>query len=112
VIVALVLLGAVGAVVFLRRRRWDRRRQGAKTPDGRVLVAWEEAEESLALAGVPRRLSETPFEYAARVPRTAGVEGEVLAALASATATAAFSSEGVDGATAVRAEAAAGEIRA
>jgi transglutaminase-like putative cysteine protease len=107
-----LLAAAVGAVLLVRRRRWHRRRQEATTPDRRVLVAWAEAEDSLSLAGLPRRPSETPFEYAARVPHPAGVPGEVLAALAADTATAAFSAEGVDGATAARAEAAAADVRA
>ena len=46
------------------------------------------------------------------MPRPAGVGEEVLAALASETATAAFSATGVDGAGATRAEAAAAHVRA
>src|SRR5205085_948668 len=62
-IVALVA-GAAGVGIARRRQSFRRRRSAAATPDARALVAWEEAEEALALAGHPRRRAETPAEYA------------------------------------------------
>jgi hypothetical protein len=113
-VASLVGIAGAGVLALLmnRRRRWHRRRTANTGTDGRVLVAWEETEESLGLAGLPRHPSETPFEYASRVPRASGMAGAPLASLAEATASAAFSPEGVDGATAAQAEAAAAEVRA
>jgi hypothetical protein len=110
-VLAVLLLGALVTLSLMNARRRRLRRAGATTPEGRVLVAWEDAEELLALAGVPRRGSETPREYAGRAPRLTDVSSEVLAALAADTETAAYSSAGVDAATVARAEAAAAEVR-
>jgi hypothetical protein len=60
-----------------------------------VLVAWEEAEEALGLAGHGRRRAETPHEYAHRVPGPAGVSPGPLQQLAGDTEAAAYSAGGV-----------------
>jgi transglutaminase-like putative cysteine protease len=106
------LLGAgAGAVPLSRRWRRDRRRVTATTPEARVLVAWEEVEEALGLAGLPRRADETSTEYARRVPRTGAVSPTLLAELAGDTTAAAFSASGVEEAVATRAEQSATTIR-
>ncbi|MGE0795073.1 MAG: DUF3488 and DUF4129 domain-containing transglutaminase family protein [Acidimicrobiia bacterium] len=56
------LLGMTVARQLVRRRR----RHGADGPAQLVLVAWREAIGALDRAGLPRRPSETPAEYARR----------------------------------------------
>jgi hypothetical protein len=91
-----VLAGAAMAAVVLRRRRaMDRRRAAATTPDERALVAWQEAEEALALAGYPRKRAETPDEYAGRIPALANISPDPVHQLAFATSVAAYSAGGV-----------------
>lgn len=65
-----VLLAA--AVPVARQLRRRRRRAGADTPRERVLVAWDEAEEDLAVTGLPRQRWETAAEYTARVGPVGG----------------------------------------
>jgi transglutaminase-like putative cysteine protease len=78
-------------------RRWVvlRRRAAARTPSDRVLVSWQEVEEALALAGHPRRRSETPAEFAARAAPDVGAAERQLTRLASDTAAAGFAPAGV-----------------
>jgi hypothetical protein len=77
-----------------------------------VLVAWEEAEEILAVAaGLPRRPAETPLEYAARVTAAAPVDVGSMVELARSTLAAGFSVSGVDGATAARAVEVGDDVR-
>jgi transglutaminase-like putative cysteine protease len=113
--VTLALLAAalylIGVPVAGRVRR-SRRRAGAGTPTARVLVAWEEAGEDLALAGLGRRPAETANEYAERARVGAAGAAPALAELAGHLSAAAFSPAGVDEAAAVRAEAAAAVVRA
>lgn len=107
-IVAGVLLAAVVAYVtfvpLAKRRRRRRRREAAATPAGRVLVAWEEAAEDMAAAGLPRRPDETAVEYAHRVRKAAGPAGATLVRLADDTTAAAWSAGGVAPEVAARAE--------
>ena len=63
----LVLAAVAAGTAAIRRRRFMARRRGAAaTADARVLVAWEEAEEALGLAGHPRRLAK-PAQGAAEM---------------------------------------------
>ena len=102
-------LTAVPVVRTLRRRR---RRAAAVTPQARVLVAWEEAEEILAVAaGLPRRPAETPLEYAARVAAAAPLDAGLMVALAHDTSAAGFSARGVDDGTADRSETTVADMR-
>jgi transglutaminase-like putative cysteine protease len=97
----LVLAGAAGlwlitvpAVRAVRRRR---RRDRAVAEAERVLLAWEEAAEWLALSGAPRRPGETLLEHAGRAPRVVGLGPEaarLLEELAVDAATAAYAPEG------------------
>lgn len=112
----LLILAVNGAYVGLvmGARRWvrSRRRARATTPSLRVLVAWTEAEEALALAGVARAPAETPAEYVARVA-AAGFPPPVvtpLAALAEETAVAGFAPAGAGGTGAERAASAAAAV--
>ena len=94
VLVALVLLYGAGGPAAKRRRR-RRRREAASTPAERVLVAWEEATEDMAAAGLPSRPDETAVEYAHRVRKAAGPAGAPLTRLADDTTAAAWSAGGV-----------------
>ena len=109
---ALALLGGayVVGVPLLARRRRQLRRDAARTPADRVLVAWAEAEEDLAAAGMAQRPSETAPEFAHRVARSAGPSGAGLVRLADDTSAAAWSSGGVAAEVATRAEAEAAGI--
>jgi transglutaminase-like putative cysteine protease len=117
-VLVIAALGAlyVGGVPLGRRGLVRRRRAAARTASDRVLVSWQEVEEALALAGHPRRRSETPAEFAARSAPEVGAAGTQLARLAVDTAAAGFAPSGVP-ADAVpqaelAAEAVAGELRA
>lgn len=118
----LILLanGAYLAVV-VGGRRWlrGRRRAAAATPSARVLVAWAEAEEALAAAGMPRLAAETATEFASRVAasRVAAVRGwsEIagrLVELAQASGLARFAPGGAPAGTAAAACQAAAELEA
>jgi transglutaminase-like putative cysteine protease len=108
VILAIVAgLGAVGLALVppVRALRRRRRRAAATTPRDRVLLAWEEAEEILAVAaGLPRRPAETPLEYAARVTSSAELDRALMSHLARDTMAARFSAAGVDETVADEAE--------
>jgi hypothetical protein len=110
-VIAVLLGGAAGTGIARRRRAFNRRRAGATTPDARALVAWEEAEEALGLAGYPRRRAETPREYAGRVPGPAGISPGPMSTLAGATAEAAYSAGGVGSEDAAAAHQAADQVR-
>ncbi len=81
IVVALVLAWGVGIPLLARRRRLRRRAaaQGAE----RVMVAWSEAADSLALVGSGRRRSETMQEHARRTARSPGTPTEVAPELSS-----------------------------
>ena len=103
--------GTLGVLMARRRQAFNRRRASATTPDAQALVAWEEAEEALALAGYPRKRAETPAEYARRVPGPAVISPGPMADLAGATAAAAYSASGVGPEDAAAALAAADLVR-
>ena len=103
--VVLALAGLYATVVPLAKRRRRRlRRQAASTPADRVLVAWAEATEDMAAAGLPSRPDETAVEYAHRVRKAAGPAGAPLTRLADDTTAAAWSAGGVAPEVAARAE--------
>ncbi|HEX9969792.1 MAG TPA: transglutaminase-like domain-containing protein, partial [Acidimicrobiales bacterium] len=72
-LVLVLALAWVVGVPSLKRARRNRRRAAATDPAGRVLVAWAEAEDALAAAGVARRRSETIDEFATRAPGAASL---------------------------------------
>ena len=109
VLAGLVVLYGAGVPLANRRRR-RRRRAGAATPADRVLVAWAEAVEDLAAAGLGRRRWETAPEFARRVSRAAGPAGPALVRLADDTSAAAWSADGVAAGVAVRATAEAANV--
>jgi transglutaminase-like putative cysteine protease len=80
VLVGLFALWAV-AVPGARRALRARRRAAAVDSRDRVLVAWEEATEALAGAGVPRAPAETADEFARRAAREAKLSTHAAAAL-------------------------------
>ena len=110
-LIVLVGLGILALLIGRRRQAFNRRRGAASTPDARALVAWEEAEEALTLAGYPRKRAETPAEYARRVPGPATISPAPMGALAEATAAAAYSEGGVSPDEAAAALTAANQIR-
>jgi transglutaminase-like putative cysteine protease len=79
IVLALALAWVVGIPVLVRRRR-DRRRAAAQGAD-RVMVAWAEAADSLALMGVGRQASETLEEHARRAARSRVSPSDVPGAL-------------------------------
>jgi hypothetical protein len=106
VVAAALLVAAVPAGRWLVR---SRRRAAASTPTARVLLAWDEAAEALALAGARRRPSETVTELAGRAE---GLGGAPLVELARMRSAAAFSPAGADEPTAGKAEVAAADVTA
>ena len=109
---AVALLAYGGGVPLLGRLRHSRRRARAATPTARVLVAWDEAGDDLALAGLGRLPSETAPEYAGRAGWVAAGVAAPLTELADHVSVAAYSPTGVDEAAAGRAESAAAAVRA
>lgn len=97
---------AVGIPAARRAVRAGRRRR-ASGPSEQVMAAWQEAEESLALAGHPRRASETPPEFARRSAPVVRDAGARLARLAEETTVAGFSVRGPDEGSVSEARAAA-----
>jgi transglutaminase-like putative cysteine protease len=79
IVVALALAWGVGIPLIARRRRLRRRAtaHGAE----RVIVAWSEAADSLALMGAGRRPSETLQEHARRTARSPVAPKEVAPSL-------------------------------
>lgn len=108
-VLAVVALYVVGVPLAKRRRR-RLRREAAATPADRVLVAWTEATEDMAAAGLARRPDETAVEYSHRVCRAAGPAGAALVRLADDTTAAAWSAGGVATEVAVRAQAEAADV--
>ena len=114
-LIALVGLVWGGGVPWAKRLRRDRRRTAANRPGERVLVAWDEASEALALAGARRQLAETLPEYAGRAARTtalAGESAERLRQLAADAAAASYAAGELDAAAAARAFETAARIEA
>jgi transglutaminase-like putative cysteine protease len=117
---ALVLIATVGVlwgggVPLAKRMRRDRRRSAAAKPSDRVLVAWDETTEALALAGARRHLAETMPEYAGRAARAASLEAETsarLRQLADDAAAASYSSHELEPAAVARAVETAARIEA
>jgi transglutaminase-like putative cysteine protease len=110
-LVALVALYGAGVPMAKRRRRRTRR-AAAATPTDRVLVAWAEATDDMAAAGMTARPEETAAEFAHRVCRAAGPAGAGLVRLADDSSAAAWSAAGVAAEVAARAEAEAAGISA
>jgi transglutaminase-like putative cysteine protease len=79
IVVAIALAWGVGIPLVVRRRRL-RRRAAARGAE-RVMVAWTEAADSLALMGAGRRASETLQEHARRTARSSVAPTEVAPAL-------------------------------
>jgi transglutaminase-like putative cysteine protease len=109
---AALLLAYLVGVPLAKRQRRRRRRDTARTGADRVLVAWAEAEEDMAAAGMARRPWETAPEFSHRVSRTAGPAGPPLVRLADDTSAAAWSAGGVAVEVATRAEAEAANVAA
>jgi transglutaminase-like putative cysteine protease len=109
--IAVAVAGVLGVFIGRRRSAFRRRRAAATTADARALVAWQEAEEALTLAGHPRKRAETPAEYARRVPGPATISPGPMSDLADATAAAAYSETGIDPADAAAATEAADQVR-
>lgn len=108
-------VAAVLAIPTAKRHRRKRRRRAAASADERALVAWAEASESLAQAGLPRQVAETVHEHAGRVASTADLPpptARALAELADAAALASYSAAPVAPEVATRAIAAAATIEA
>jgi transglutaminase-like putative cysteine protease len=85
-ILALLLLLAVAWLVgvpALRRRQRAQRWRSARGPSDRVLLAWEDANEVLSLAGAGRRPAETYAEHARRVGPSPAVGQPASSALTS-----------------------------
>jgi transglutaminase-like putative cysteine protease len=80
VLAALLAAWAV-AVPTAKRIRRSRRRAGATDAAGRVLVAWQEASESLKATRVGRRPAETMRDYAGRATRQVPLREESATAL-------------------------------
>ncbi|MFN2504184.1 MAG: transglutaminaseTgpA domain-containing protein [Acidimicrobiales bacterium] len=90
-----LVVAAAAAIPLGRHWLTQRRRASAATPSDKVLVAWAEAEEALAMAGHARRRSETATEFAARAASAVGEAGDDLNRLAGTTTAAGFDPEGV-----------------
>jgi hypothetical protein len=110
-LVAFAVVAYAVGVPLLGGLRRARRRAGATTPTARVLVAWDEAGEDLARAGLGRLPAETAPEYARRLDIVSPETSGALAALAADLSAAAFSASGVSDDAAARAEAAAGAVK-
>ncbi|MEY2566470.1 MAG: hypothetical protein QOE35_999 [Actinomycetota bacterium] len=112
-VLTLVLWG--GGVPVAKRLRRDRRRTAAARPGDRVLVAWDEAAEALALAGARRHLAETMPEYAGRAARTTALDGDAathLRELAADATAASYAADELDAAAVARAVQTAARIEA
>jgi hypothetical protein len=89
-----------------KRLRRDRRRTAAARPGDRVLVAWDETAEALALAGARRHLAETMPEYAGRAARTTALDTDAadqLRHLAADATAASYAADELDAAAVQRA---------
>jgi len=111
--VVAVLALALAAVPVAKATRRRRRRRAATTPRARVLLAWEEAAQSLARAGAARRADETISEHATRATGTADLPAPAVAAftaLAGAATAASYRAASVEGRAATQATAAAAMV--
>ena len=97
----LYLLGALAAVAA-RRARW--RWRARRGPDERTRVAWLEANDALALAGLVPEPAETPLEFSARAALRLDADREAHRSLAVATTAADYAAGGVSTAAAEQAE--------
>ncbi len=112
-VLALVLAVAVllvAATPVARRARHRRLRAAATTPERRIDLAWNDAVDDLALAGVPRSPAETHREYGTRAQVALPAHRDPIAQLASTSEIGAFAGSGVDEPLAGQAERAAAEI--
>jgi transglutaminase-like putative cysteine protease len=106
--IPLLWIGLLAAVRSARRRR---RRRQADQPAAEVLVSWQEADETLALAGWPRSPWETPTEFAERMARPLAGNGPLLVELARLTTEASYGRNGVDVKAAARSQIIAERLR-
>lgn len=100
--IAVLYLLAALAALGLRRARW--RWQARRGPDERTRVAWLEANDALAVAGLVPDPTETPLEFSARVAVRLDAGRDEHRALALATTAADYAEGGVSTATADQAE--------
>jgi len=108
----LAVVAYLAGVPLAHRLRRSRRRDRATNPTARVLLAWTEAEEDMARAGLAPRPAETAGEYADRASGgTEPATGTALVELAGEVSTAAYSPLGADEHAAARAETAAAAVR-
>jgi transglutaminase-like putative cysteine protease len=110
-----VVVAGLWAVAVPTARRVHRRRRRDAARDGRdrVLVAWQEAEEALGQAGMPRLPAETTTELAARAARVRSLPSpaaDALRELSRDVAAASFGPDGVAGEVVRRAVAAAAAV--
>lgn len=115
VIAAVAVLWGGGVPLAKRLRRERRRTAAGGRPRDRVLVAWDETAEALALAGARRHLAETLREYARRAAETTSLDGDTadgLRALAADAAAASYAVADLDAAAAARATETAARIEA
>jgi hypothetical protein len=99
-VTGLMALGALAVLYLLvvpASQRWvvRRRRRAATSASEQVLAAWQETQDALALAGHPRRRSETATEFAERAAPALTTSGPELTLLASETDAAGFSANGI-----------------
>jgi transglutaminase-like putative cysteine protease len=116
-VLAVLLLGAGwgAGVPYAKRLRRERRRNAAAAARDRVLVAWDEAADALALAGARRHLAETLPEYAGRAALATSLDGASsgrLNELAHDAAAASYARDDLDPAAVARAVDAAARIEA
>ena len=114
-LLALVVPAMVALVPVAKRVRRHRRRTAAASAAERALVAWAEASESLAQAGMPRGRGETVNEHARRVEATADLPepaARAVGELAGAAAVASYGTQPVAAEVATRAVAAAATLEA
>jgi hypothetical protein len=111
VAVAIAALYVVAVSTYSTIRR-ARRRRRAVSADSRTEVAWAEALESLAVAGLAPRSDETQIEFMAGLPLEWGLDPHLTAGLGEAAAAAAYAEQGPSTAQAERAVEAAAAIEA
>lgn len=91
VVIAALYAAAVLAAARIRHRARRRRARGARA---RTQVAWAEALEGLAVAGVTPRPDETQVEFMSRVPPEWGLDPSLPTALGEAAAAAGYAEQG------------------
>lgn len=98
-ILGIVLTGVatgLAGIYVARRRGRASRRAAAGTPSERVLVAWAEATETMAAAGLGPRAWETPTEYARRGGVALAAANDALSTLATAVSMASYRRDQVE----------------